>query len=81
MQPLLNISKLWQTIPAGSLKSETIYKTYKNKLSLVKEVDEPKTSSLVKPKRWNNFPVKFQNLKHKLLSSGLTKRKLMWKIS
>ena len=32
-------------------------------VSLVTEVDEPKTSSLVKPRRWNNFIVKFQNLK------------------
>ena len=38
-------------------------------LSLVTEVDEPKTSSSVKPRMWNNFIVKFQNLKHKLLSS------------
>ena len=27
------------------------------------EVDEPKTRSLVKPRRWNNFILKFQNLK------------------
>ena len=31
--------------------------------TIVTEVDEPKTSSLVKPRRWNNFIVKFQNLK------------------
>ena len=40
-----------------------IYKTHKNKLSLVTEADKPKNSSLVKPRRWNNFIVKFQNLK------------------
>ena len=34
----------------------------KNKLSLVTEVDEPKTWSLVKPRGWSNFIVKFQNL-------------------
>ena len=69
-------------IPACSLKKvELSIKHTKNKLSLVTEVDEPKTSSLVKPRRWNNFIVKFQNLKHKLLSSEPTKRKLMWKIT
>ena len=36
---------------------------YKNKLSLVTEADQSKTSSLVKVRRWNNFIVKFQNLK------------------
>ena len=44
----------------------TIYKNHtKNKLSLLTEVDEPNFSSLGKPKRWNNFKVKFQNLKHR----------------
>ena len=63
MQPLLNASKEWQTIPAGSLKKrEPSIKQTKNKLSLVTEVDEPNTSSLVKPRRWNNFIEKFQNL-------------------
>ena len=48
MQPLLNASKAWQTIPAGgSLKKR---EPSKNKLSLVTEVNEPKTSSLVKPR-------------------------------
>ena len=65
MQPLLNASKVWQTIPAGSLKKrEPSIKHTKNKLSLVTEVDEPKTSALVKPRRLNNFIVKFQNLQH-----------------
>ena len=50
MQPLLNASKAWQTIPGGSLKKQ---ESSKNKLSLV-------STSLV---RWNNFIVKFQNLK------------------
>ena len=53
-------------------KSESNLKTYKNKLSLVTAVDEPKASFLVKPKRRNNFIVKFQNQKHKLLSSEPT---------
>ena len=82
MQPLLNASKALQAVPTGFLKKvRAILKTHKNKLSLVTEADEPKTSSLVKPRRWNNFIVKFQNLKHKLLSSEPTKRKLMWKIT
>ena len=51
----------------GSLKNESQLKTYKTKLSLGTEVDEPKTSSLVKSRMWNNYTVKFQNLKHKLL--------------
>ena len=34
----------------GSLKNESQLKTYKTKLSLGTEVDEPKTSSLVKPR-------------------------------
>ena len=62
-------------------KSESHLKTYNNKLSLVTEVDVPKTSSLVKSRKWNNFIVNFQNLKHKLLSLEPTKRKLMWKIT
>ena len=49
----------------GSLKKES---QLKNKLSIGTEVDEPKTSSLVKPRMWRNFTVKFQNLKRKLLS-------------
>ena len=82
MQPLLNASKVWQTIPTGSLKDRESSKKYtKNKLSLVTEADKPKASYLVKPRRWNNFIVKFQNLKHKLLSSEPTIRKLMWKIT
>ena len=56
-------------------KSESHLKMCKNKLSLVTEVWEQKTSSLVEPK-WNNFIVKFQNLKHKLLSSKPTKKKI-----
>ena len=36
MQPLLNASKVWKTIPAGSLKKrELSIKHTKNKLSLV----------------------------------------------
>ena len=78
MQPLLYTSKAWQAIRAGgSLKKR---EPSKNKLSLVTEVKEPKTSSLVKPRRWNNFIVKFQYLKHGLLSSESTIRKLIWKI-
>ena len=66
MQPLLDASKAWQTIPTDSLKKrENIKKYRKQKLSLVTEVDEPKTNSLIKPRRWNNLIVKFQNLKHK----------------
>ena len=45
-------------------KSEShLKKTHKSKLKLVTEVEEPKTSSFVKPRRWNSFIVKFQNLK------------------
>ena len=66
MQPLLDASKAWQTIHADSLKKRQNIKKYrKKKLSLVTEVDEPKTNSLVKPRRWNNIIVKFQKLKHK----------------
>ena len=47
-QSLLNVSKAIQTIPAGfSKKWEPIMKYPKNKLSLVTEVDEPKTSFVV----------------------------------
>ena len=48
MQPILNASKAWQTIPWFFKKREPTKKHKKNKLSLGKEVDEPKTSSLVK---------------------------------
>ena len=66
MQPLLNASKVWETNPSGALKKrEPSIKHTKNELSIVTEVDEPKTSSFVKPRRWNNFIVKFQNLKPK----------------
>ena len=52
MQPLLNASKMRQTIPAGSLfKKREPPETCKNKLSLVTEADQPKASSLVKPRR------------------------------
>ena len=52
MHSLLNSSKAGQTIPVGSKKKwEPSKKHTKNKLSLVAKVDEPKTSSLVKP-RW-----------------------------
>ena len=41
--------------PAGSLKKREPSGEYtKNKLNLVTEVYEPKTSSLVKPRRLNN---------------------------
>ena len=41
-----------QTSPAGSLKKRELSMQHKkNKLRLVTEVDEPKTSSLVKPSR------------------------------
>ena len=32
MQPLLSASKVWQTIPAGSLKNENRLKTYKKQI-------------------------------------------------
>ena len=76
MQPLLNASKAWQTFPADSLKKRQPSKK-DTKTSLVTEVDKPKASPLVKPRRLNNFIVKFQNLKHKLVSSESTKRKLV----
>ena len=61
MQPLLNVSKAWQTIPAGSLKRWKPSKRHtNNKLSLVTEVEDPNTSSIVKLRRWNNLIVKFQ---------------------
>ena len=69
------------TSNSNKMANKTYKKTYKNKLRLVTDVDEPKTSSLVKPRRLNNFIVKFQNLKHKLLSSEPTKRTLIWKIT
>ena len=51
MQALVNTSKVQQTIPAGSLKKLKPSKKHpKNKLSLVREVLESKTSSLVKPR-------------------------------
>ena len=50
MQPLLNASKAWQTIPAGSLKKREPSKK-DTKTSLVTEVDKSKASSLVKPRR------------------------------
>ena len=56
--------------------SEPSMEHAKHKLSLPIAVYEAKTS-LVKRRRWNNFIVKFQNLKHKLLSSETTIRKLM----
>ena len=62
MQPLLNASKAWQTIPAGSFKKRKPSKKHpKNQLNLVTEADEPKPSSMVKPSRWNNLIAKFQN--------------------
>ena len=61
MQPLLNASKMWYTILVGSLKKlETSRKHPKNKLSLVTEVDESKARLIMKPRRGNNFIVKFQ---------------------
>ena len=61
MQPLLNASRVWYTILAGSLKKrETSRKHPKNKLSLATEVDKPKTTLILKPRRGNNFIVKFQ---------------------
>ena len=48
MQLLLNASKAQQTIPAGSLKKRELSKKYpKNKLSLVTEADNSKTTSIV----------------------------------
>ena len=64
----------------GSLKNESQLKNTKTKKSLGTEVDEPKTSSIVKPRMWNNFIVKFQNLKQIIIIES-TKRKLMWKIT
>ena len=54
MQPLLNATKAWQTIPAGSLKKwEPSRKHTKNKLILVTEADKSKNSSRVNQRRWN----------------------------
>ena len=68
------LQKRDRLFPLVPYKSKGRLKTYKNKLSLVTEVDEPKTSCLVKLRRWNNFIVKFQNLKHKLLLSEKTRK-------
>ena len=77
MQPLLNASKALQAVPTGFLKKvRAILKTHKNKLSLVTEADEPKNSSVVKPRRWNSFIIKLQNIKYKLLSLEPTTKKL-----
>ena len=65
MQPLLNVIKsvtgcsCWFLKKVTSIQKKTHKKTG---LNLVTEVDEPKTSSFVKPRRWNNFIVKFQNI-------------------
>ena len=81
MQPPLNAWKGWHSSSAGFLKKQEPSKKHPiKKLSLVTEVDEPKTKK-VKPKRWNNFIEKFQNLKHKLLSPDSSIRKLMSKLS
>ena len=76
MQPLLNASKVWQTILWFLKKREPT----KKHLSLGTDVDEPKTSSFVNPRMWNNFIVKFQNLKQ-IITIESTKRKLMWKVT
>ena len=61
MQPLTDASKAQQTIPADSLKKREPSKKHpKNKLILVTEVDEPKASSVVKPRRRNYFILKLQ---------------------
>ena len=71
------IWRKWQTIPARSLKKwEPSKKHPKNKLSLVTELEEPKTSSIVKPRRWNNFIVKFQNLKHKIVFTRVNNKEM-----
>ena len=54
-------------------KREPSKKHTHNKLSLVTEVDEPQTGSLGKPRRWNTFIVKFQNLKHKVFAKNYLK--------
>ena len=74
MQPLPNDSKVWQTIPAGSLKKrEPSKKHSKNKLSLVvTEVDEQKTSSYSETKKVKLFHTEIPNSKHNFLSSEPT---------
>ena len=57
----------------GFLKKESKLKNIQKQISLGTEVDESKTSSLVKPRMWNNFIVKFQNLKPKLSSQSQPK--------
>ena len=47
-------------------KRELSKNKHKNKLSLITEADEPQISSFVKPRRSNNFILKFQILKQKL---------------
>ena len=81
-KPLLNASEAWQTFPDGSLKKRKPPKQFsKKKKSLVTEVDKQKTSFTMKQRKWHNFTVKFQNLKHKLLLPVSTIRKLIWKVN
>ena len=46
MRPLLNASKEWQTVPAGSFKSRTSMKHLENKLSLVTNWRAKKTKKV-----------------------------------
>ena len=69
LQPLLNVSKAWQTIPDGFIKNwEPSKKHPKNNQSLVTEVEETTASSVVKPRE-------------KQRTSESTIRKLLWKIN
>ena len=61
MRTILNASKARQAVPAGSLKKREPSKKHpRNKLGLVTEDDEPKSSYTVKLKRRKNFMLKLQ---------------------
>ena len=78
MKPPINASKKTQTIFAGSLKNlRNIYKTNR---SLATGADKPKTScKYSETKKAKQVLSDIPDLKHKLLSSESTIRKLTWK--
>ena len=65
MQSLLNASKAWQNIPAGSLRKREPSRRDPKNISLVTEADDPKTSSAVKPRGWNHKKINVENEQRK----------------
>ena len=63
MQPQLMLQKCNRIFLLVPRKSESHLKSTQKQAKSITEADEPKTSSLVKPRSWNNFVVRFQNLK------------------